>query len=253
MNLKLYGICFSMRGFPDLLESVQTNTPVPVGIMDRVLSQMDSVSREEMEFAKTLETDWKKAFNEKVPMAMSVAPDGGYDISCSVPDELLATVRMLRGIEDEEIVGSYTADYLKKVCGLEVDIVSVDVDRREMAAPSGAHGFDLGDLDAGLDEPAFEDVSQFMAAGMAQASEPEDVGPAYDDPGYGEPAYEEPGYEEPGYEEPEYGEPAYGEGQAEDGSGAAAYISEVANIYRELVTNIRERKLDERLGLVIGA
>lgn len=259
MDLKLYGICFKMRGGPDLLDHVQAGTPVPVEMMAQVMDQMGQVTQEELAFAGHLDADWKKAFNEKVPLTMCVAPDGGYDITCTVPDELLATVRVLTGLDDVKIVEEYTAGYLKNVCGVEADIQSVDmehVDGISVTAQNTA-GFDLSDLNAGPEAPSFEDAAAF---GTAPAAEPEPE-PVVDPEPEVTPEFEEEPYEgmEDGYgeypEEEPYGE--YPEEEAEPEEAGAEpegdpYGEAVKKIYTELVGNIRDRKLDERLGLRIG-
>ena len=95
MNMKLYGICFKLRGGPDLLDHVQENEPVPVEMMGQVMDQIGSLTEEEINFAKLLAEDWKKAFSERVPLTMAVADDKGYDITCSVPDELVVLVSIV--------------------------------------------------------------------------------------------------------------------------------------------------------------
>lgn len=284
MNMKLYAICFKMRGGPDVLDLIQTKTPVPVDMMEQVMALMDSVTPEETAFAEKLDTDWKKAFNERVPLLMTIAADGGYDISCEVPDELLSTVSILYGMEPERIVEEYTADYLKNVCGVHADIISVDMEKVERDAPTVTgkiKGFDLSDLAAVPEKPAFENVSEFM--GMETVSPaPAPVAAAYEEPAFEEPAFEEPAFEEPAFEEPAYEEPGMDDMDAEpgmegsvddgipddmeeamnggempvedvpDGTADSTYQDAVRNIYTELVGNIRDRGLDERLNLRIG-
>lgn len=285
MNMRLYGICFKLRGGPDLLDCVQTGSPVPVDVMGQVMEEMGSITQAEMAFAETLDTDWKKAMNEKVPILMGVAQDGGYDITCTIPDELLDAVRLLTGMENEQIVEEYTANYLKEVCGVEADILSVDVDPEvEMAAPietKPAVGFDLGDLDESPEAPAFEDVSgidvekDIPVAGFEtpvqrpvqapavqepipmEEPEPEDYPeeePAYEDDmgGYEDEGYEEGYPEEEPYEEPVTEEPAEEEPAEEAQPDEDVEQNAMVGIYKEMVTNIKDRKLDERLGLRIG-
>lgn len=283
MNLKLFGICFKMRGGPDLLDYIQTNTAVPVEVMEQVMSQMGSITQEEMDYAEKLDTDWKKAFNERVPLIMNIADNGGYDISCTVPDELLNTIHVLTGMENEKIVEEYTADYLLNVCGIDAPITSVDVEQVEIPVTKEApvqQGFDLNDLGAMPDEPAFEDVSEISGMDMedtnvsapatavatpAQEEEepeyedeiPEDIPEEYvsDDDAYiGEDVPIEEGYPE-GEGFPDDGEENYEEETPEEDVTKAAgneYNQALTNIYSELVTNIKEKKLDERLGLQIG-
>lgn len=292
MNLKLYGICFKLRGGPDLLDYVQSNTPVPVDMMGQVMDQVGSVTREELDFAAKLDSDWKKAFNERVPFTMGVAENGGYEITCTVPDGLLDVVRLTQGMPDEKIVEAYTASYLKDVCGIDADIISVDMEQENVSVgyevPAGNRGFDLSDLTAEPEEPTLDDISEFdgtdIPVDMPEAEAPAaegipaaeesvmdgpDEGQEYPD---GEPEYpdeEEPEYpdEDPEYpdeeseypdgEEPEYPdeeEPAAGPGVEEGmhGGSAGDVQDAMTNIYTELVGNIRDRKLDERLGIKIG-
>lgn len=293
MNLKLYGICFKMRGGPDLLDHVQTGMPVPVDIMEQVMTQMGTVTPDEMAFAEKLDKDWKKAFNERVPLLMAVAPNGGYDITCTVPDELLRTVNTLTGMENGKIVEEYTASYLKSVCGVDATVISVDVEKEAsvQATAEKAQGFDLSDLGDNPEGPAFEDISEFgdieiaMAEPAIPIEEPVVEEPAaepvmedmVEDLVEEEPEAKETAYVgndipiEEGYPENEelpYDD-AYEDGYEEDPETADAYEEEVSeqdapeseedvyqnavkNIYTELVGNIREKKLDERLGLKIG-
>lgn len=274
MNLKLYGICFKMRGGPDLLDYVQTNTAVPVDVMEQVMSQMGSITQEEMDFAQKLDTDWKKAFNENVSFVMNIGDNGGYDISCTVSDELLNTVRVLTGMENEKIIEEYTADYLQNVCGIDAPIISVDVEKEEAVTVKEMpmqQGFDLNDLNAVPDEPAFEDVSEIPGMDLEEdavsahvtatvISEPamedeipEEIPESYEpeeDAYMGDDVPIEEGYPEGESFPDEYEEDC----QEEDIPEAAGneYNKALANIYGELVTNIREKKLDERLGLQIG-
>lgn len=260
MNLKLYGICFKMRGGPDLLDYVQTNSPVPVDIMAQVMDQAGSITRDEMAFAEKLDNDWKKAFNERVPLLMGVAPDGGYDITGTVPDELLDTVHTLTGMENGAIMEEYTANYLSEVCGIDAEIISVDMEHVESTPLSAAmpvQGFSLSDLDAVPDDPAFEDVSEIggMETGPVPMQEiPDEEAPEgipYGEEGIpaeeGYPEDREFPYPE---EEPHEGEERPGE--AEEAPGNSTYAQALAGIYTDLVSNIKDRRLDERLGLTIG-
>ncbi len=288
MNLKLYGICFKMRGGPNFLEYVQKGESVPVNMMEQVMARMESITKEEMDFAKKLETDWKKAFNERIPILMNIAKDGSYDITCTVPDELLSVVNILYGLENEKIVEEYTADYLKNVCGIDAAIISVDVEKETAGAVKAEKpvGFDLSDLGISPEEPAFEDVSKFAAAEILEDTDKE---PAMEEPaafdGEMDEGYEEAPDEEllanvspeEDYPEEDYPEdipdemPDYpeedempdeeeaepenmdGEGNEEEQpSGEDAYTDALKDIYTDLVGNIKEKKLDERLGLKIG-
>lgn len=297
MDMKLCGICFKLRGGPDLLDYVQSNTAIPVDVMGQVMEQMASVTPEELAFAKKLDSDWKKAFVEKVPLTMTVTEDGGYDITCTVPDELMAAARLVTGFENEKIIEEYAAAHLKDVCGIDADILSVDsVKENEPAVAKVApvpmqarQGFDISDLGAEpeAEVPVFEDVSEFAGMDMdipipamqeAPVSEPA-AEPVMEAEPEAEPE-EVSGFEE--YEEePEFaddnafgeegialeegypeGEEAYGEDegyQEEDIPADEEAVDEesvmndaMSGIYRELVGNIKDRKLDERLGLKIG-
>ena len=331
MNMKLYGICFKMRGGPDLLDHIQSNTAVPVDVMEQVMTQMESVTEDELDFAHKLDKDWKKAFNERVPLLMGVAADGGYDITCTVPDELLNTVGVLTGLENEKIIEEYTADYLKNVCGVEANIISVDVenDGYTSVKEEVSDGFSLDDLSADPDGPKFDDISEFSDMDMsgpdmvsatdasitpvtskitnsAQTpvtksdtdavdyedlfSDDEDSVPIESDVSMETGTHEEVSTSVIDGIPVEEGFPAdeafldpddfpddfsdveddiYGEdqsiaadesdtmvtdeqesGQEEDSEKTMQ--SAVAGIYKEMVTNIRDRKLDERLGLRIG-
>lgn len=221
MDMKLYGICFKMRGGPDFLSYIQTNTPVPVEMMGQVMAQMGTVTPDEMAYAEKLSKDWKRAFSERVPMLMKLGTDGGYDIACTVPDPLLDTVSVLHGMSREKIVEEYVASYLKDVCGLDVSIVSVDMDKQEQAADSAvqeepAEGFDFTDLSAVPDTPAFENISDLerLSAddGVPEMAEepvsdtvfiPERAVKAAEEPVREEPARETPVREEPIRKEPE--------------------------------------------------
>lgn len=175
MNMKLYGICFKLRGGPNLLDHVQANEPVPVEMMGQVMEQVGSLTGDEMAFAKCLLDDWKKAFADRVPLTMTVAADKGYDITCAIPDELVETVSLLTGLEPGELIKEYTADHMKNVLGIDADILSVDVEHEDapaiqapvQTAPvQAAAGFSLDDLDESPEEPAFEDVSAFADMDM---------------------------------------------------------------------------------------
>ena len=286
MDLKLYGICFKLRGGPDLLDYVQTNTAVPVSVMAQTMEQMGSVTQAEMAFAEKLDNDWKKAFNERVPLLMGVSEDGGYDISCTIPDELLTVVRMLNDMENEKIVEEYAASYLKDVCGVNASIISVDVEQETDVKEAAEEvtvkqGFDLSDLSAVPDAPVLEDVSELAGMDMEKAVDPEipktesvsndtaadlpdlpgDFVP--DDYVPDESDYEgdniplEEGYPEDGTFPQMDEEESYDEEMSEEADAAEEAVDEtvenaLTGIYTELVTNIKDRRLDERLGLKIA-
>ena len=317
MDLKLYGICFKLRGGPDLLDYVQTNTPVPVEIMGQIMGQLESVSEEELKFAKRLGENWKKAVGEKVPLRMSIEKDGGYDIECTIPDEMLDTIHTLTGLSNGKIAEEYAADYLKNVCGVDADIIKVDMEEDDAPAkvPEKAEGFSLNDLDDEYEEPEFEDledldvdvpakepVKQEVPAAAAplipdddyEEAEPmvspEPAAEMTDDMEKGIPVeegypeeedlpMEEPEFpdddempeelpeEEPLDEEPEFPDeqdipeelpdeepeiPDELDDEPEEESESQRMQAAVASIYKETVKNIRERELDERLGLRIG-
>lgn len=316
MDLTLYGICFKMNGGPELLEYAAKNVPIPVTVMQQVMDQVGSVTQEELGFAKRLADNWKKAFNEKVSLVMDVAEDGGYEIICTVPDELLESVSILTGLEDSKIVEEYTSEYLKSVCGIKAEVISVDVDSHEGAVLASVPdvGFDIGDLGTEPEGPAFEDIATFgmdgdmeisqkasesgtetfdMLSGMpAEAGEIPEAVPPFEEQGFAQDigyredtasdmedsvlegmeyqeedagyqkedmpsdmeGYSDAGYmdeapfdqEEAGYVEEE---PVYAEDSGDSGD---VMKNAMVNIYTELVGNIRDRKLDERLNLRIG-
>lgn len=286
MDLKLYGICFQLRGNLDLLSFVQSNTPIPVEVTQQVMDQMDSITQSELDFADKMQKNWKKAFNEKVPLIMKVTPDSGYEITCSIPNEMLKTVRILTGLEDSKIVEEYAADHLKNVCGIDTSIISVDVETTEDVSvkTERAQGFDLNDLGAEPDGPVFEDVASFGGVEEMLDEEPASVmetavedspiimeeppfvdtvpGETMVDETYvdGETDYEEDviPYDEPVMEEPfveEVPEEAVPEETLEETvpkEAADGVKSAIAGIYSELVTNIKDKKLDDRLGIKIG-
>lgn len=176
MNMKLYGICFKLRGGPDLLSHVQANEPVPVEMMGQVMDQVGSLTKDELDFAQLIMDDWKKAFSDKVPLTMTVNEEKGYDITCNVSDELISAISLVTGKEPGELVKEYTADHMKNVLGIEADILSVDVEHEDAPAPvpvktapvqaAPAAGFSLADLDESPETPAFEDVSSFADTDM---------------------------------------------------------------------------------------
>lgn len=286
MDLKLYGICFQLRGNLDLLSFVQSNTPIPVEVTQQVMDQMDSITQSELDFADKMQKNWKKAFNEKVPLIMKVTPDSGYEITCSIPNEMLKTVRILTGLEDSKIVEEYAADHLKNVCGIDTSIISVDVETTEDVSvkTERAQGFDLNDLGAEPDGPVFEDVASFGGVEEMLDEEPasvmetavEDSPIIMEEPPFvdtvpeetmvdetyvdGETDYEEdvipydgPVMEEPFVEEvPEEAVPEETLEETVPKEAADGVKSAIAGIYSELVTNIKDKKLDDRLGIKIG-
>lgn len=310
MDLTLYGICFNIRGSLDLLNYVQSNTPVPIETMQQVMDQMDTVTEDELDFAKKMQTNWKKAINKKVPLTMNVADDGGYEITGSIPGELLETVHILTGLESSKIVEEYTADYLKNICGIDASIISVDVEKHEDMSikTEPVDGFDIGDLSEEPKGPTFEDISTFddieteireepvIEPEIMEVPEPAKEPEVMDIP---EPVEkpEIPDAEEMDAEpeipevqemvegpetemildapeevfEPE--ESAFEEGYMGDdelsyeenydvqepeiavetkSDNAQVMENAMAGIYKELVTNIRDRELDTRLNLKIG-
>lgn len=312
MNMKLYGICFKLRGGPNLLDHVQENKPVPVEMMGQVMDQIGSLTKEETDFAMLLDEDWKKAFGERVPLTMSVAADKGYDITCSIPDELIETVSLITGKTPVELMKEYASDHMKNVLGIDADILSVDAEHEDavkVQAPVQAQtpvqpGFSMSDLDEEPLKPAFDNVSDFAemnmgmdipiegfeAAGEVPAKYVPETEPAREEQARAPiseeelmsaleeepPAEEEPfddneqGYEESGipldgpdeepefYEEPDIPdnepgmeEPAEEEPDEEQ-KAENAMASAVAGIYKDMVKNIKDRQLDERLGLRIG-
>ena len=235
MDMKLYGICFKMCGGPDLLSYVQSGKNVPLGIMAQVLGRAGTLTQEELRFAELLSTDWKKAFGEKAPLYMGVTEEGGYDIRVSIPDPLLETVKLLTGKSYEELAGEYVSHYLKTVCGLEADILSVESGEAE---PEEA-AVDLSDLEE-PEEEILEEVPEELPEEEVPEElpeeEPEDVSEELPEE---EPAEEIP-EEEPAEEIPEEEPEELDMGQ------------KIAGIYRDMVQSIREKELDTRLGLSIG-
>ena len=169
MDMKLYGICFKMRGGADLLSYIQSGENVPLNVMAQVLGKAGSLTQDELAFARLLDTDWKEAFGKRVPLYMGLGPDGGYDIKVNIPDPLLDTARLLTGKTNEELAGEYVTHYLKTVCGLKADIVSITGTPEEALKEEEAEGFDLSDLgdepeeemeDFGVEEPVEEEIQE---------------------------------------------------------------------------------------------
>ena len=345
MNMKLYGICFKLRGGPNLLDHVQENKPVPVEMMGQVMDQIGSLTKEEIDFAELLDKDWKKAFGERVPLTMTVAADKGYDITCSVPDELIETVSLITGKTPVELMKEYASDHMKNVLGIDADILSVDAEHedtarvqtqaQEQTQAAVQSGFSMSDLDEEPVIPAFDNVADFAEMnmgmdipvegfGLSEGTEAETVkteaskeeetegisaddlmsaleedppvkeesfgdgeqeygeseipleGPDEDQEFYEEPdipddeeagdeegeeageqAGEDEKAEEAGDEEGEEageqaGEDEKAEEAGEDEKAEDVMANAVAGIYKDMVKNIKDRQLDERLGLRIG-
>lgn len=282
MNLKLYGICFKLRGGPDILGYVLDNEPVPVPLMEQIIAQMKDVTPQEEAFAKKLDSDWKNAFNERVPLITQVGENGGYEITCTVPDELLDAAARLTGLESGKLIEQYTEYYLKNVFGVDAPVVSVSMEQEEetvvkVQAPS--QGFDLSSLGEEPEAPAFEDVAAFAEMNvetenplidqeesaledpLVEVDYPEEE---YTDGGqYGEDEIpieggqfpedefpddmDEPPEDGVSGEEPEEEDPVKAPEDKDE-----EYKKALTGIYGELVTNIKERELDKKLGLRIG-
>lgn len=258
MDMKLYGICFKMRGGPDLLSYIQSGENVPLNVMAQVLGKAGSLTQDELAFARLLDTDWKEAFGKRVPLYMGLGPDGGYDIKVNIPDPLLDTARLLTGKTNEELAGEYVTHYLKTVCGLKADIVSITGTPEEVLKEEEAEGFDLSDLG---DEPE-EEMEDFGVEEEVQEEEtpeeeiqeavPEEVPelieevPEEEIPEEAQESIEEVPEEaqEPVEEVPEdVQEPV------EEEPDMAQKISD---IYKDMVKGIRDKQLDTRLGLSIN-
>lgn len=322
MNMKLYGICFKLHGGPNLLDHVQENKPVPVEMMGQVMDQIGSLTKEEIDFAELLDKDWKKAFGERVPLTMTVAADKGYDITCSIPDELIETVSLITGKTPVELMKEYASDHMKNVLGIDADILSVDaehedtarVQMQEQTQAAVQSGFSMSDLDEEPVIPAFDNVADFAEMNMGmdipvegfglsegteaetaktEASKEEEtegisaddlMAALEEDPpvkeesfGDGEQEYEEseiplegPDEDQEFYEEPDIpddeeageeegeeageqaGEDEKAEEADEDEKAEDVMANAVAGIYKDMVKNIKDRQLDERLGLRIG-
>lgn len=256
MDMKLYGICFKMRGGPDLLSYIQSGENVPLNVMAQVLGKAGSLTQDELAFARLLDTDWKEAFGKRVPLYMGLGPDGGYDIKVNIPDPLLDTARLLTGKTNEELAGEYVTHYLKTVCGLKADIVSITGTPEEVLKEEEAEGFDLSDLGDepeeemeafGAEEPVEEETPE------AEIQEiPEEVPePVEEVPEEAQEFVEEVPEEvqEPTEEVQEPEEEEEPEPEEEEEPDMAQKISD---IYKDMVKGIRDKQLDTRLGLSIN-
>lgn len=252
MDMKLYGICFKMRGGPDLLSYIQSGENVPLNVMAQVLGKAGSLTQDELAFARLLDTDWKEAFGKRVPLYMGLGPDGGYDIKVNIPDPLLDTARLLTGKTNEELAGEYVTHYLKTVCGLKADIVSITGTPEEVLKEEETEGFDLSDLgdepeeemeDFGVEEETpEEEIPEEVPEEEMQEAVPEEVPEEEIPEEVQEPVEEVPEeIQEPAEEAPEPEE--------EEEPDMAQKISD---IYKDMVKGIRDKQLDTRLGLSIN-
>lgn len=252
MDMKLYGICFKMQGGPDLLSYIQSGENVPLNVMAQVLGKAGSLTQDELAFARLLDTDWKEAFGKRVPLYMGLGPDGGYDIQVNIPDPLLDTTRLLTGKTNEELAGEYVTHYLKTVCGLKADIVSITGTPEEVLKEEEAEGFDLSDLgdepeeemeDFGAEEETpEEEIQEEVLEEEMQEAVPEEVPEEEIPEEVQEPVEEVPEeIQEPAEEAPEPEE--------EEEPDMAQKISD---IYKDMVKGIRDKQLDTRLGLSIN-
>lgn len=255
MDMKLYGICFKMRGGPDLLSYIQSGENVPLNVMAQVLGKAGSLTQDELAFARLLDTDWKEAFGKRVPLYMGLGPDGGYDIKVNIPDPLLDTARLLTGKTNEELAGEYVTHYLKTVCGLKADIVSITGTPEEVLKEEEAEGFDLSDLgdepeeemeDFGVEEPAEEETSEEEIQELVEEVPEEVQEPVEEVP------EEEIQEEVPEEEIPEeIQEPAEEEPEPEE-EVEPDMAQKISDIYKDMVKGIRDKQLDTRLGLSIN-
>lgn len=256
MDMKLYGICFKMHGGPDLLSYIQSGENVPLNVMAQVLGKTGSLTQDELAFARLLDTDWKEAFGKRVPLYMGVGPDGGYDIQVNIPDPLLDTTRLLTGKTNEELAGEYVTHYLKTVCGLKADIVSITGTPEEVLKEEEAEGFDLSDLG---DEPEEEmedfGVEEFPEEEEIQEEVPEEEVPEE----VPEPVEEVPEDEipeeaqEPVEEVPEEAQESVEEVQEPvEEEEEPDMAQKISDIYKDMVKGIRDKQLDTRLGLSIN-
>ena len=255
MDMKLYGICFKMRGGPDLLSYIQSGENVPLNVMAQVLGKAGSLTQDELAFARLLDTDWKQAFGKRVPLYMGVGPDGGYDIQVNIPDPLLDTARLLTGKTNEELAGEYVTHYLKTVCGLKADIVSITGTPDEALKEEEAEGFDLSDLG---DEPE-EEMEAFGAEEPVEEEIPEEI----PEPVIQEIPEEVPEEEiqeeeiqeevqEPVEEIPEEVQELVEEKPEPEEEEEPDMAQKISDIYKDMVKGIRDKQLDTRLGLSIN-
>lgn len=255
MDMKLYGICFKMCGGPDLLSYIQSGENVPLNVMAQVLGKTGSLTQDELAFARLLDTDWKEAFGKRVPLYMGVGPDGGYDIQVNIPDPLLDTTRLLTGKTNEELAGEYVTHYLKTVCGLKADIISITGTPEEALKEEEAEGFDLSDLgdepeeemeDFGVEES--EEILEEIPEPVIQEI-PEEVS---------EPVEEVPEEEiqedvqEPVEEVPEEAQEPVEEVPEPEEEEEPDMAQKISDIYKDMVKGIRDKQLDTRLGLSIN-
>ena len=248
MDMKLYGICFKMRGGADLLSYIQSGENVPLNVMAQVLGKAGSLTQDELAFARLLDTDWKEAFGKRVPLYMGLGPDGGYDIQVNIPDPLLDTTRLLTGKTNEELAGEYVTHYLKTVCGLKADIVSITGTPEEALKEEEAEGFDLSDLgdepeeemeDFGVEEPVEEEIQEEETPEEEiQEAVPEEV--------------PEPAEEVPEEEIPEEAQESIEEVPEPEEEEEPDMAQKISDIYKDMVKGIRDKQLDTRLGLSIN-
>lgn len=256
MDMKLYGICFKMRGGPDLLSYIQSGENVPLNVMAQVLGKAGSLTQDELAFARLLDTDWKEAFGKRVPLYMGLGPDGGYDIKVNIPDPLLDTARLLTGKTNEELAGEYVTHYLKTVCGLKADIVSITGTPEEVLKEEEAEGFDLSDLG---DEPE-EEMEDFGVEEEIQEEEvqeeetPEEEVPEEAPEEVPEEAQEsvEEVPEEVQEEVPEEAQEPVEEVPEPEEEEEPDMAQKISDIYKDMVKGIRDKQLDTRLGLSIN-
>ena len=260
MDMKLYGICFKMRGGPDLLSYIQSGENVPLNVMAQVLGKAGSLTQDELAFARLLDTDWKEAFGKRVPLYMGLGPDGGYDIKVNIPDPLLDTARLLTGKTNEELAGEYVTHYLKTVCGLKADIVSITGTPEEVLKEEEAEGFDLSDLgdepeeemeDFGVEEEVQEEETpeEEIQEAVPEEEIPEEVP---------EPAEEVPEEEiqeevqELVEEVPEEAQEPAEETPEPEEEEEPDMAQKISDIYKDMVKGIRDKQLDTRLRLSIN-
>lgn len=256
MDMKLYGICFKMLGGPDLLSYIQSGENVPLNVMAQVLGKAGSLTQDELAFARLLDTDWKEAFGKRVPLYMGVGPDGGYDIQVNIPDPLLDTTRLLTGKTNEELAGEYVTHYLKTVCGLKADIVSITGTPEEVLKEEETEGFDLSDLG---DEPE-EEMEDFGVEEEIQEEEiqeeeiQEEVPEEVQEPVEEVPEDEIPEEaQEPVEEVPEEAQESAEEVQEPvEEEEEPDMAQKISDIYKDMVKGIRDKQLDTRLGLSIN-
>lgn len=256
MDMKLYGICFKMCGGPDLLSYIQSGENVPLNVMAQVLGKTGSLTQDELAFARLLDTDWKEAFGKRVSLYMGLGPDGGYDIQVNIPDPLLDTTRLLTGKTNEELAGEYVTHYLKTVCGLKADIISITGTPEEALKEEEAEGFDLSDLGDELEE----EMEDF---GVEESPEEEEILEEIPEPVIQEIPEEVPEEEvqeeeipeevqEPVEEVPEEAQESIEEVPEPEEEEEPDMAQKISDIYKDMVKGIRDKQLDTRLGLSIN-